>query len=53
MHGIIEAYDHLAVVRTIDKHQGIIELLASPSFLTELRQLLDALSEEIPLKVLS
>lgn len=53
IHGIIEAYDNLAVVRTIDKRDGILELLASPSFLKDLYQVLDDISRTIPLKILA
>ena len=52
MHAVIEAYDHLAVVRTIDKRNGILELLASPSFLDDLYAVLKGLGEEIPLEIL-
>jgi hypothetical protein len=53
VHGIIEAYDHLAVVRTLDNKNGILELLASPSFLEDLHALLNALSGEIALEMLN
>ncbi len=53
IHGIIEAYDDLAVIRTIDNRDGILELLASPSFLEDLYLVLDDLSKKIPLKILS
>lgn len=53
IHGILEAYDHLAIVRTLDNRNGILELLASPSFLEDLRELLNALSMEIALEILN
>ncbi len=48
---IFEAYEHFAVVRTIDQSQGLVELMISPDFLNDTRQLLDSLSKEIPLRV--
>ena len=45
---IFEGYDHLAVVRTIDPGQGLIELMISPDFLEDTRKLTKALAKEIP-----
>ena len=45
---IFEGYDELAVVRTIDASCGLIELMISPDFLEDTRQLTEALSKEIP-----
>jgi len=45
---IFEGYDHLAVVRTIDPAQGLIELMISPDFLEDTRKLTEALAKEIP-----
>ena len=47
---IFEGYDHLAVVRTIDPAQGLIELMISPDFLEDTRKLTKALAKEIPFK---
>ena len=47
---IFEGYDHLAVVRTIDPAQGLIELLISPDFLEDTRKLTEALAKEIPFR---
>ena len=44
---IFEGYDHLAVVRTIDPAQGLIELMISPDFLEDTRKLTEALAKEI------
>ena len=43
---IFEGYDHLAVVRTIDPAQGLIELMISPDFLEDTRKLTEALAKE-------
>jgi len=52
LHGLLEAYEGLAVVRTIDPLQGIVELLASPSFADEVEEVLKQIALEIPLRIL-
>ena len=47
---IFEGYDHLAVVRTIDPAQGLIELMISPDFLEDTQKLTEALAKEIPFR---
>ena len=44
---VFEGYDNLAVVRTTDSTQSIIELIISPDYLEDTRQLINALSKEI------
>ena len=44
---IFEGYDNLAVVRTVDPSQSIIELIISPDYLEDTRQLINALSKEV------
>lgn len=51
--GIFEAYDDFAVVRTLDAGRGHIELMIAPDFESEVAKLVDALSQEIPLRILS
>lgn len=48
--GLFEAYDDLAIVRTLDAARGRIELILAPDFLEEARQVVAALKEEIPLR---
>jgi polynucleotide 5'-kinase involved in rRNA processing len=52
VNGIVEGYDGLGVVRTIDKEKGLIEILSTPDQEEELRQLLSHLSQEIGLVIL-
>ncbi len=52
VNAIFEGYEGLAVVRTIDKKKGILELLSTKDQLEEIRELLKALSEEMPLILL-
>jgi len=47
---VIEAYDNLAVVRTVDQWRGIIELLISPDFIEETNKLIESLKKEIPVR---
>ena len=49
---IFEGYDDLAVVRTLDPSRGLIELMISPDFLEDARQLTEALSKEIPFHII-
>ena len=47
---VFEGYDHLAIVRTVDAEQSIIELIISPDYLGDARQLVHALSKEVHIK---
>jgi len=49
---IIEAYDGMAVVRTADAEEGLLEILVSPDFEEDFTFLAGALSEEIPFRIL-
>ena len=50
---IFDGYENLAVVRTLDASSGLIELLVSPDYLEDTRKLIDALSKEIPIRLLN
>ena len=50
--GLFESYENLAVVRTIDPKEAVIELMVSPSFLSETNDLLEALKDEIGLTII-
>ena len=47
---VFEGYDNLAVVRTVDPAQSIIELIISPDYLEDTKQLINALSKEVYIK---
>jgi len=49
---IIEAYEGMAVVRTADPEDGLLEILVSPDFEGEFRELSSALAGEIPFRLL-
>ncbi len=44
---LLEGYEGMAVPRTLDKEQGIVELLIAPAFLPQLEALLAALGPEL------
>ncbi|MFH2013342.1 MAG: DUF4911 domain-containing protein [Pseudomonadota bacterium] len=43
---ILEAYDGMAVMRTLDLHEGVIELIIAPDFEMEVNKILDSLRDE-------
>ena len=47
---VFEGYDNLAIVRTVDSEQSIIELIMSPDYLEDTSQLVHALSKEVYVK---
>jgi len=47
---LLEGYEGMAVPRTLDKEQGIVELLIAPDFLAELEALLAALQAELGIR---
>ena len=51
INGIFEGYDGLAVVRTLDKEKGIIELLSTLDQSEDLYKLLHELANEIGLAI--
>jgi len=51
--GLLESYETFAVVRTVDRDRGHVELMSSPDFVDEIHALLESLKNEMSLKVLS
>jgi len=47
---LLESYEGLASVRTIDPQQGILELMVPPELKEELLSLLEAMKEEMELR---
>ncbi|MBN2567915.1 MAG: DUF4911 domain-containing protein [Deltaproteobacteria bacterium] len=47
---ILEAYEGLAMVTTIDRYETIIKILIAPGFLSEVEGIVAALKEEIDLE---
>jgi hypothetical protein len=46
----IEAYEELAVVRTVDPSEGIVELIVAPDFVKETDEVLREMSKEIAMQ---
>jgi hypothetical protein len=49
---LLEGYEGMAVLRTIDAAQGLLELLVAPAFQRTVQQILRALSDEMELDLL-
>jgi hypothetical protein len=50
---IIESYEGMAVVRTKDPHEAIVELMVAPGWERDIEEVLDGLRKEIPIENLS
>jgi len=44
---ILEGYEGLGIVTTIDKSKALIEISMMPDFVSDINEILDALQEEI------
>lgn len=49
---VIESYEAIAVPRTIDQKEGIMELLVSPDYVDEAIALVESLSAEMHIRIL-
>jgi hypothetical protein len=50
---IIESYEGMAVVRTKDPHEAIVELMVAPGWERDLDKVLEGLGREIPIEPVS
>jgi hypothetical protein len=50
---ILESYEGMAVVRTKDPHEAIVELMVAPGWEEDLEEVLEGLRGEIPIENLS
>ena len=50
--GLFDAYENFGVLSTIDPIEAIIEISVSPSFISETKELLNALKKEIDLEII-
>ena len=50
---IIESYEGMAVVRTQDPHEAIVELMVAPGWEEDVDEVLEGLRKEIPIEFLS
>jgi hypothetical protein len=49
---IIESYDGMAVIRTKDPHEAIVELMVAPGWEKDLEEVLEGLRKEITIELL-
>jgi hypothetical protein len=47
---VFESYEGVAAVRTVDPRKGIVELMVSPSYQEEIKEILEDLAEEFPIQ---
>jgi hypothetical protein len=47
---IFESYEEVGIIRTVDRRNAVIVLLAMPDFADTARAILEALKKDIPLK---
>lgn len=50
---IVESYEGLAVLRTVDPKEGIIEWMVAPDLVDQAEELIDCLRDEIPIEPIS
>jgi hypothetical protein len=50
---ILESYEGVAVVRTIDPREGIVEVMIPPSYQKEIKEILKDLATEFPIQELT
>jgi hypothetical protein len=50
---IIESYEGMAVVRTKDPGEAVVELMIAPGWEQDVQEVLEALRQEIPIEPLS
>ncbi|MBF0171529.1 MAG: DUF4911 domain-containing protein [Nitrospinae bacterium] len=49
---LAETYEGLAIPRSVDQAQGIVEFLTAPDFLDDTRRMIEGLGKEIPIRIL-
>jgi hypothetical protein len=47
---IIESYEGMAVVRTADPREAIVELMVAPGWETDVEEVIEGLRKEIPIE---
>ncbi len=50
---IVESYEGMAVVRTTDRHEAVVELMVAPGWERDADEVLEGLRKEIPIEDLS
>jgi hypothetical protein len=47
---VLESYEGVAAIRTVDPRKGIVELMVSPHYQEEIKEILQDLAEEFPIE---
>jgi hypothetical protein len=47
---ILESYEGVAIATTVDPHKGLVELMVSPDYQEDMREILKDLSQQFPIK---
>lgn len=47
---VFESYEGVTAVRTVDPHEGIVELMVPPHYQEEIKEILKDLAEEFPIQ---
>ena len=47
---ILESYEGVAIARTVDPQQGIVELMVAPDYQEEIREILKDLNQQFPIE---
>jgi hypothetical protein len=47
---IVESYEGVAIARTVDPLRGLMELMVSPDYQEEMREILQDLSQQFPIQ---
>jgi hypothetical protein len=47
---ILESYEGVAIARTVDPNEGLVELMVSPDYQEDMREILKDLSRQFPIK---
>ena len=50
---IIESYEGLAILRTQDPHEAVVELMVAPGWEEDVDEILEGIRKEIPLEFLN
>ena len=50
---IIESYEGMAVIRTKDPYEAIVELMVAPGWEKDIEEILEGLRKEIPIESLN
>jgi len=50
---ILESYEGVAIARTVDPNEGLVELMVSPDYQEEIGKILKDLAQQFPIKELT